>query len=613
MGSTVQADSRARVIFETVAKATIFALLAFTLVTHVYALGLLHAWGSLPELTGSMVVLDALLLGGGLAFLLVAEGSRRGPALEWPAYFANALVLTFVVVWQVEYFHPFEAEGLTFMAVPAAFVLAWVALMLVTLGYLLPAGVVLLAQAVSRVRQGASTPRPGQTTRRRVVTALLFVLPLASMALAIPATNAFVAEGTVKRTVTYLDTNADATLAIWDYPKIDVQVGDTRAIDLTALTANETRLLTAFGRMNTTFYYQLHFETPRRANQTVARLKLLEAFNCTVCPTIWYSPAVSAALQNETGKSFPTAHHAGDWIAQARATLEFVVANNLTNVMGICADSEGTATVSSLPEYWENVALYEAFLREVQVNASLRNPRPGQATFETVLCTGPRFLTDLLDGDTHTFENRRAWGKTGFAWTKYHFMLYRGPPTANPAVLYEYLLLLKNYLGTADVAPIVGLTGTLWFAEGYYAGTAENFDRSPQRNQYDGIDGWAAMKREILIGKAMGFDTVSVFHLNKYGDDPGVWENYGLLDYYGLEAIEELAAEWHQEQPVEYPVSSLQVKLSTRGLFPPHDELLYDLVQNPEMQGLQVVLFGLVAGLVAWNLRRAARRRRAKR
>lgn len=113
------------------------------------------------------------------------------------------------------------------------------------------------------------------------------------------------------------------------------------------------------------------------------------------------------------------------------------------------------------------------------------------------------------------------------------------------------------------------------------------------------------MKREILIAKAMGFHTVSLFHLNKYGDDPTVWENYGLLDYYGIEKIEELANDWNQEKSVEYPVSSLSNKLSTRGLFSPHDELIYDIIQNFEMQVLQVGFFALIGILVTGNVLRS--------
>ena len=61
------------------------------------------------------------------------------------------------------------------------------------------------------------------------------------------------------------------------------------------------------------------------------------------------------------------------------------------------------------------------------------------------------------------------------------------------------------------------------------------------------------MKREIFFSKAMGFYTVSVFHLNSY-NSPGKIENFGLLDYYGVDAIEELAAEWFLPKTIEYPI-----------------------------------------------------------
>lgn len=607
MDSTVQSRHLVRVIFESIAKMTILGGLVFNAVVHFYILGILNGNGLLPELIMSMFILDIFLLGGALAFIIISEVSQRGTMMEWVAYFSALLVVTFLVITQLEYFKVFDSEGLTFMRVPAIFTITWIGLMLVSIGYMFISGPIMLVRSFMKKYRLKINP----STAHKVRTALMAILPLLSMTLAIPAMNWFIAEGTVKRTVVYQDNNMDANLAMWNYPKFDVQVNDTQEIDLGKLASNETDVLTAFGRMNTTFYFQIHFDTPEKANETIARLKMLDAFNCTVCCTIWYSENVSDYLEDLTGKSFPGPHFAEDWIANARATMEFVIANNITNVIGICSDSEATYIGDTVEGYQESLATYDAFLQEVQTNVSLKNPRPGQETFETVLCTGPRGIMDMLDGDQDVYANRRIWGLWPFSWTKYHFMLYRGPPTANTAVLYEYLLMMKEFLGTEDAAPIVGLTGTLWFAEGYYNGTAENFDRDEQQYQYDGIDGWEAMKREILIGKAMGFDTVSVFHLNKYGDDPTVWENYGMLDYYGVDAIEELADEWNQvNNTVEYPISSLACEISTRGMFSPHDELVYDIIQNTGMQVFQVVLFVLIGAVLAWNVKRNQQRHR---
>ncbi|MFX0098792.1 MAG: hypothetical protein ACFFCS_04365 [Candidatus Hodarchaeota archaeon] len=601
MGSTVRSKSRTRIVFETIAKMTILGGIIFNLGAHLYALILLQVNGLLPELIGSMTILDLMLIGGGLAFIIIVEVTKRGPMLEWFAYFAGALLAAALVVWQMEYFDPFTDYGFTFMLIPNIFVVTWIALTLVSLGYLLVSGPVLLVTSIKK----KSLLNLRSSTMHKVRTAILVALPLLSMGFAVPAMNLYIAEGTVKRTVSYTDTNTDATLSVWNDLHISAQVGSTDEIDLGLLSVDENRTLTAFGKMNTTFFHRILFGNPTQENQTIAYLKMLDAFNCTVCGTIWYSPNVSQYIRDVTGddSSFPGPHFADDWIGNARATLEFVVNNNIPNVIGICADSEASYIGDTVEGYWEEINKYDAFLQEVQTNASLMNPRPGQDHFETVLCTGPRGVMDMIDGDMDVYTNRRLLGFPPGSWTKYHFMLYRGPPDANPSVLYDYLLLMKRFIGVENAVPIVGLAGSTWFSEGYFEGTANNFGWNPQQYEYDGIDGWEAMKREILIGKAMGFDTVSVFKLYS-SHNISIWEDGGFLDNYTIDNLEELADEWNQEKTVEYPISSLPIRLSTRGLFSPHDELVYDLINNVEMQVVQVAIFCLIIVMVIWNLKR---------
>ena len=177
-------------------------------------------------------------------------------------------------------------------------------------------------------------------------------------------------------------------------------------------------------------------------------------------------------------------------------------------------------------------------------------------------------------------------------------MLFR---SVNTAVLHNYNIILKEYLGVNIAAPIVGVTGTEWFAEGYFDGDYETFGHSKQEYDYDGIDGWDAMKREILYCKAMGFYTVSVFHLNSYGNK-SVVEGYGFLDYYGLENIEELANEWHKPKTIEYPISCLKFELRRAGFFAPNGELVYDLQTNVEMYITRIAITLVVIGYSMWKL-----------
>ena len=241
MGSTVLSRSRSKIVFETIAKMTILGGLLFNFIAYTYAIVLLQYNGLLLELIGSMLILDLMLLGGSLAFILIAELSKRGPMLEWIAYFTSGLVAVFLVIFQMEYFDPFEEVSLKFMFVPSIFVLAWIALTLVSLGYLLVSGPILLVTSIKK----KSLSKLRSTTIHKANTAILIALPLLSMGLALPAMNFYIAEGTVKRTVTYTDTNVDANLAVWNRPRMDAQVGSTQDIDLgsvsyTHLRAHET-------------------------------------------------------------------------------------------------------------------------------------------------------------------------------------------------------------------------------------------------------------------------------------------------------------------------------------------------------------------------------------
>ncbi len=146
---------------------------------------------------------------------------------------------------------------------------------------------------------------------------------------------------------------------------------------------------------------------------------------------------------------------------------------------------------------------------------------------------------------------------------------------------------------------IVGLTGVAWFAEAYFNGTYDPLGSTHiQQYEYDGIDGWAAMKREIFVCKALEFQTISVFHLNSY-HKPGEIEYYGLLDYYDLGKIEELATEWTQPKTVQYPICSLSFDLTRDGTFVPNGDFIYDLETNLEMYICRGVI---TVGVVVWAI-----------
>jgi hypothetical protein len=406
------------------------------------------------------------------------------------------------------------------------------------------------------------------------------------ISLAFPITTLYVNEGTVKRVISVEDSNPTCYLSIWDFPKISAQIGTTQEINLETLTQEQNRTLTAFGMMHTTFYGQLTFNTETAANRSIALLKLLNAFNLSVCATIWYT----------VDSGFPGPDHAENWIAVARSTLEWVISNSITNVIGICSDSEAEANCTA-SEYWSYINMYDSFLKEVQTNASLRHPDPTRETFETVLCFEPRALEDFVDNDSDLIYSQRKLGLPPTSWTKYHFMLYRLSIHDNTVWLLNFLNLAKKYLGVEKVAPIVGLTGVEWFAEGYYNGSYDPCGANHlQEFKYDQIDGWAAMKREIFICKALGFHSVSVFHLNSY-NCPGKIENYGLLDYYGLDHVEELALEWNTPKTITYPISGVALNLKRNGFFSPNGEVIYDLQTSIWMY---LCRGGFTVGILVW-------------
>lgn len=565
-------------------KATNVGGILFILIWHTYTAILLAMSGIIPEIILPTLIFDYLFLGGCLVLWLLVGKGQRGGLLQWLSYVTAEVFNVLVLIWQIEQFDLFTEYAIYF--IPNTVLLwVWLIFLCFSLLYLLLVPFAALIQVLRRKLK----PDFSWVKRSRVRGLVPLVVPFLMLSLAFPLATAYVNEGTVKRVVEIEDTNTNASFSIWDFPAISAQIGSSQEINLTALTETQNRTLTAFGKMNTTFYGQISFGTELQANTTIAYLKLLDAFNLTVCATIWYT----------VDSGFPGPANAANWVAVARSTLEFLIANGITNVIGICSDSESEAECTP-SEYWGYVATYDAFLKEVQTNVSLRHPDPARGTFETVLCFDPRALIDLVDGpenDVDIIFGRRNLGMPPFSWTKYHFMLYRLNIHANTAELYNYLLLGKKYLGVDRMAPIVGLTGVEWFAEGYFNGTYDPCGaKILQPYNYDGIDGWAAMKREIFVCKAMGFHSVSVFHLNSY-NCPGKIENYGLLDYYGLIKVEELAAEWIQTKIVRYPISGLNFDLKRAGFFNPNGDFIYDLETNLEMY----LCRGLIsAGVIVW-------------
>jgi hypothetical protein len=556
-----------RVFLEAFTKGGVISGLVFVIVLHVYTALVLFFNGLLPETIYPTLVFDACVGGGSILSLIACGRGKRGALAEWLSYLTTCAITIYAWIWFIEYLDPFDSSLSPFLYFPemTVLLLAWCVVLLVSFGYILGAGI----GAMVRFFQNGRVIRPAKA-RSRLMSVLAFAIPLAVVLISQPLTIAVIAEGTVKRTITVVDTNDTCTLSVWDLPDfLDVaNIPSTTDINLTKLSLNQTRILNAFGTMNTTFYGQLQIGTPSLANQTISRLKVLDSFNLSVCWTIW-----------DEINGFPGPEYPEIWINNARDALEFLIAKNITNVIGICADSE--AGIEMTPdEYWSSIHVYDDFLKEVQSNASLAHPDPARGTFETVLCYAPQALQDFVDGDQDIVVWDGELGLPPNSWTDYHFMLYRLSPADNPSYLHIYLVLAKKYLGTSASVPIVGLTGVDWFAEGYTDGL-NTIDRMPQRYHYDGIDGWDAMKREILYPKAMGFHSVSVFHLNSYGN-LSLIEGYGLLDYYGVDAIEDLAASWNEGLTIEYPISSLDFRIRRQGFFNPNAAVIFDLFTNSE-------------------------------
>ncbi|MBD3353751.1 MAG: hypothetical protein GF364_19870 [Candidatus Lokiarchaeota archaeon] len=550
-----------------------------SLILHVYT-AIILAINNVPrEDIIPTLLFEGLLIGGFVILWLITGKGQLGGFIKFITYVIPLIYNMAIWMWQQEQFHFFEQYKGLYFPYNTFLMLAWMVVLLIDAFYLLIYALIALIRVLARKTRLIDSFQnfPKKLNNAKVVFLILSALMIV---FAKPITDLYVNKGTVHRTVSVQDMNYNCNLSVWDYPKVDVQIGDTQEIDLGALTEDETRLLTAFGEMDTTFYHQLSIDTEKQRNGTIAYLKLLDEFNISICQTIWYDGI----------EGFPGPIYAENWIGQARNALEFLVDEDITNVVGICCDSE--RKVESSPEdYWEQIGLYDEFLQEIQTNESLKHPSPDQETFETVLCFDPRAVFDKLDEDQDIIINRMAMGLPPDSWTKYHFMQYRGNPGSVPTETYLFNILLKEHIGVEDGVPTLGVTGVEWFAEGYFDGTYEDFGQDPQLYDYDGIDGWEAMKREILYSKAMGFHSVSVFHLNSYGD-PTKIESHGWLDYYGLETIEELAEEWNQPKVIEFPICSSDFKLSRGGFFNPMGDFQYDLLTNIEMHILRTI--GLV-------------------
>ncbi len=592
---------KSRVFLESFAKAGVTSALAFVIALHVYTAFVLLYNELLPETIYPTLVFDGLFGGGCFLLLATCGRGKKGPLVEWLSWLVVCVVTIYAWVFFIEYLHFPEPDlpsdeflfqfQLPFLYFP---VLLWV--FIVWCGVLLFAFVFIVASGIGAIvsfSKNDHTLRPAQP-KSRIKSGLTFQILLALVIVAPLVTNLVIAEGTVKRTITIVDTNGNCNLCVWDLPNFlgAARIGTTTDINVGLLSTNQTRVLNAFSAMNTTFYANLGIGDMAQINQTIAWLKVLDAFNLTMCWTIW----------DDSG-DFPGPGYPESWIRHARDVLDFVVAENITNVVGICADSEaGTDLTPDV--YWANIGMYDAFLKEVQTNASLAHPDPARGTFETVLCYGPQALQDFVDGDQSLVVFDEQLGLPPNSWTDHHFMLYRLSPADNPSYLHNYLVLAKKYLGTSASVPIVGLTGVDWFAEGYTDGM-NSLDRSEQLYHYDGIDGWEAMKREILYPKAMGFHSVSVFHLNSYGNT-SVIEGFGLLDYYGIDAIEELAASWNAGLTIEYPISSMDFRIGRQAFFNPNAAVVYDLFTNTESV---IVLICLLVITVAYPSLKACAKR----
>nr|MDO8110488.1 hypothetical protein [Candidatus Sigynarchaeota archaeon] len=564
-----------RVFLEIVAKLASVGGFAFILILHFYTSTLLALAGVIPELVLPTVLFDILLGAGGFCLVLITGTGKHGPVVEWLSFLVIDVICISIWIGMIEIIEPFQS-GMLFFPAASVMLIAWLLLFGVSAVYVIGVGIGALVKLFGKNINISRRPK-----KQRMMTVLVTILPALLLALAQPVTSRVFDKTVISRTITIIDTNTNCSLAMWDLPPWNAQNGTSRDIDLALLTTEQQRAMTAFKAMSTTFFGQLYISTAEEQNITIAKLKMLAAYNLSVCWTIWY--------QNHSG--FPGSAYPEDWIGSARSTLEFILVNNITNVVGICMDSESSPDLAP-DEYWYNVGLYNDFLTEVKTNTSLRNPNPRMETFETVLCTGEKALEDCIDGDQDNYVRGRYLGLPPSSWSSYHFMMYRYG-SSSPSWLYNYLLLAERYIGTDAAAPIVGLTGVDWFADGYLNGTYNQFGHEPLGYPLDGIDGWAAMKREILFCKAMGFRTVSVFHFDRY-QPPEAPEWNGFFSYYGLERLEELATSWNASETIEYPISSLEPEFGRRGLFPPNSEFMYDVLLNPEMVLVQAIIMAVV-------------------
>jgi hypothetical protein len=567
-------------MWKNLAKATNIAFFSLTLINHSYAAILLILSSAIPEIYLTTIIFEFFMCGGGIFLLSIAGRGQRGVVLEWLSFFIINFYNAFILIWQIEQFDLFKIYALNF-PLNTLFLYFWIIMLIFSLMYL----VLVLFISLSRVLLKRVTINHINRKIVSVKNIILITIPILMMIFALPITDLYVNEGTVKKVISIPDTNTNCTLCVWDLPNANAQIGSSQDIDINSLTDEENRTLYAFGRMNTTFVGLIFFDTESEANFTISRLKTFHYYNLSVYATIWYA-----------GEKFPGPTGAQIWVDNARKTLEFLIDNNIKNVLGICADSESESECTP-EEYWEYISLYDDFIKEVQTNVSLRHPDLAKGTFDTVLCFEPRALMDALDGDYDIVFGRENLGLPPSSWTKYHIMSYRTDINDNTAWLHNFNLLALKYFGKDIYTPIVGLAGVYWFDEGYYEGTYNRFDsEKTQLYDYDGIDGWAAMKREIFYCKALGFKTVSVFKLYSYGSD-GVVEDYGIWDQYGLEKIEELAAEWNIPKTIDYPISSIQFDLRRAAFFNPNGELIYDLQTNIEMY---IVAFVLCVSIIFW-------------
>ncbi len=564
-------------IWKILTKATAISGMSIIFISHIYTAVVLANTNAMNDNIWTTLSFDLMFFGGFLILWLVAGKGQYGKFFEWVAYLVPMLYNIWTWTWKNEQFD-FLAGFSAYFPVNSSLMIIWMIFYFIAMLYLLLAILFGLIKGVIQSVKKKKSNYSSNLFSKSILSkkALVLILPLIMISLAIPMTAWIQDKGNVKRTIILEDTNEDCSLAIWDFPQFTAQVNDTKEIDLTLLSEHQNRTLTAFGKINTTFYGQLLFDTQIQANRSIALMKTLESFNCSACATIWYEDIEDDDIH------FPGPLYPENWIGVARKNLEFVIDNNITNVEGICMDSESQADVP--PEkYWENVEKYDTFLKEVQTNGSLENPNPHLNKFETVLCFVAMAALDKVDGDSDLVYGSRYLGLPPTSWTQYHFMQYRMHPSMTPTEIYSYNTLSLDYLGGDVVTPTVGLTGVEWFAEGYFEGNNDDIaDFEDQEYDYDGIDGWKAMKREILFCKAQGFNQVSVFHLNSY-NSPGAVEDYGLLDYYGVEKIEELANEWNQPKTIEYPIFGVDFKLSRGGFYQPFGVFQFDLMVNTEM------------------------------